>query len=134
MANRPQRDRSEWAAPGYGDLGVSGMQFARFAARNQAELVNLFSCRASAYLEFPARLSQCSSLADLLREQLGFLTVMQRHYFEAAQHMLEPLGPQATKSQPGDRGVQPAPTHSPKAVTGGSRRDAQSDQGTRRAA
>jgi len=47
MTNRPQRDKSEWAAPGCGDLGVSGVQFARFAARNQAELLNLFARRAA---------------------------------------------------------------------------------------
>jgi len=134
MSNRPQRDESEWVAPGIGDLGATTAQLSQFAARNQAELLKLFSGRASAYLEFPARLSQCRSLADLWREQLGFLTAMQRQYFEATQHLLEPLEQRGAEPQPRDDGAQAAPKSSPETVSRGTQRDPGAEQGTPRAA
>lgn len=103
MSNRPQEQDSAWAIAPFG----GGIPLAQYAARYQGEALNLFSRRASAYLEYPARLSQCRSPAELWREQIGFLSAMQRDYFEAAQHVLGAMEQKGTETQSPETGVQP---------------------------
>lgn len=63
-------------------------QVLRGFARWQLELQGLMVRRAQAYLELPARLSQCRSPQDLMAEQQRFVQTCFAHYNESARHVM----------------------------------------------
>lgn len=63
-------------------------QMLRNFARWQLEVQGLMVRRAQAYLELPARLSQCRTPQDVLAEQQRFVQTCLAHYSEGAQHAM----------------------------------------------
>lgn len=56
-------------------------------ARWNLELVGLMSRRAQAYLEIPARLSQCRTPNDVLREQTQFVRTAVEQYMDSSRRL-----------------------------------------------
>ena len=67
----------------------------RMAAQMQIETVALISRRAQAYMELPQKLAYCHSPEDLLREQVCFWQIAQRHYMQGLDKSLSTLGSQS---------------------------------------
>lgn len=117
MGNEPKREDLEWAAAPLEGLDAIGTQFALGIARHQVEWLNLFSRRASAYLEIPECLSHCKTPVDLWREQMSFLATMQRHYFEAAQHLMAATVQESTATESEEDGTRATPENLPRSAT-----------------
>lgn len=134
MGNDRKREDLEWAAAPLEGLGAIGTQFALGIARYQGEWLNLLSRRASAYLDIPERLSHCKTPVDLWREQTSFLATMQRHYFEAAQHLMAAAVQESAATGSEEDGTRATPENLPRSATPGKKDDSRLDHTERRAA
>ena len=70
---------------------TTGPSLWRMAAQIQTESVALISRRAQAYMELPQTLAHCHSPEDLLREQVCFWQIAQRHYMQGLDKTLSTL-------------------------------------------
>ncbi len=76
------------------------------AARWNLELVGFMSRRAQAYLEIPARASQCRTPQDMMREQAQFWRTAVEQYMETSQR-LTTVATQMMAGAAGSAGKQP---------------------------
>lgn len=133
--------QSFFHAPHFADFTNATQQapdhMMRGLARWQLELQGLAVRRAQAYLELPARLSQCRTPQELMAEQQRFMQTCFAHYSESSQHLMSAWAqmfqlPTATSEagrQKGDRDYLSFREQRPVNGTGG---DGQQPYGTSR--
>jgi hypothetical protein len=84
--------QSFFHAPHFSELANTAQQapdqMLRGFTRWQLEMQGLMVRRAQAYLELPARLSQCRTPQDLMGEQQRFMQTCFAHYNECTQHVM----------------------------------------------
>lgn len=84
--------QSFFHAPHFSDMATTAQQapdnLMRGFTRWQLELQGLMVRRAQAYLELPARLTQCRTPQDLMGEQQRFMQTCFAHYSESTQHVM----------------------------------------------
>jgi hypothetical protein len=72
-------------------LDAAGQSFepmVKATTRSNCEMLALMSRRAQAYMELPARLSQCKTPQDLATENVRFWQTMAKEYAESWQRMM----------------------------------------------
>ena len=78
------------------DVAARGFEpFLRGVGRWNLEVLGLATRRARAWAEMPARLGQCRTPQDLVREQLQFWQTVSHDYVEAAQKLSVAFGAMA---------------------------------------
>jgi Phasin protein len=85
----------------FGGLEAMGQAYDPFTkgiARAQLEAMGLMSRRAQAYMEIPARLSQCRTPQDLLNEQMRFWQTALEEYSESTRRITEAMASFAVPS------------------------------------
>lgn len=73
-------------------LAKSAEPLVRGAGHVNLETLGLFTRRARAWMDFPARLSNCKTPQDLLREQLQFWQTAAADYGESARRLAMAFG------------------------------------------
>lgn len=83
----------------FGGLDTAAQSFepmVKGMARWQLETMGLMSRRAQAYLEIPARLSQCRTPQDLFNEQTRFFQTAMQQYTESSRKLTAALSQMAS--------------------------------------
>lgn len=74
-----------------GGLDAAGQRFEpwmKATARSNFEVMSLMSRRAQAYMNLPARMTQCRTPQDFVAEQTQFWQTMAQHYAECSQRLM----------------------------------------------